>query len=72
MGRGVAYSRIGKYQKAILDLSKAIEINPEFASAYKYRSICYERKGNKRRAKEDYDKACELDELVCNGLLNLY
>ena len=35
----MAYSVIGNYDRAILDLTKTIEIKPDFASAYDTRGF---------------------------------
>lgn len=50
----------GDYDHAIVNLTKAIELNPNFAEAYNNRGIAYRKKGNHTCAIADYTKAIEL------------
>ncbi len=50
----------GEYEKAISDYSKAIEINPTYASAYGNRGYTYYLKRNMRKACSDFKEACLL------------
>lgn len=58
--RGEAYSRKGEYDRAILDCSRAIELNPNFAAAYYDRGLAYKNKGETSRATDDLNRAKEL------------
>jgi len=58
--RGVAYLDKGDYGRAIADLSKAIELKPDYADAYHDRGVAYRRKGDYDLAIADYSKAIEL------------
>jgi len=59
--RGVDNFKIGQYDQAISDFSKAIEINPRFAMAYNHRGIVYDSKGQYDKAISDYTKAIEIN-----------
>jgi tetratricopeptide (TPR) repeat protein len=39
--RGLAYEKRGQHDKAILEFTKAIEIDPTWAEPYVYRGIVY-------------------------------
>ncbi len=56
------YSIIGDYDRAITDLSQAIELNPNLAEAYKNRSLAYYRKGDIARAITDMEAAAQLSQ----------
>ena len=59
--RGIIYYCSGKYQKAIDNYTKAIELDPEFAFAYFNRGIAYTKSGEYQKAIDDYTKAIELN-----------
>ena len=60
--RGLIFASAKKqYDEAIADISKAIQINPEFARAYYSRGLVYDAKGNSQRAVIDYNRAIEID-----------
>src|SRR3990172_1827958 len=50
-----------QYEHAILDFSKAIEINPVYAEAYANRGVAYGNKGIYDKAISDFNKAIELN-----------
>jgi len=57
------------FAKAILDYTKAIEINPEYISAYKLRGDMYKAVGKNKEAEADRTKASSLEKLQrLNGL----
>ncbi len=60
--RGLAYKEKGKYDEAISDYSKALEINPRDAEAYYNRGIVYNRKGQYDEAISDFSKALEINQ----------
>ncbi|MEL6556446.1 MAG: tetratricopeptide repeat protein, partial [Cyanobacteria bacterium J06621_11] len=54
-------SEQGDYDRAIADYDKAIEINPDYVSAYFSRGIAWSKQEDYGRAIADYDKAIEID-----------
>jgi len=58
--RGTAYMLKGNFNQAILDLNKAIAIDPYIAEVYVDRGIAYQQEGNSSLALADYNKAWEL------------
>ena len=58
--RGLAYYNQGNVEKAIADLTIAIELDPAYAIAYYNRGFMFERLGDKENAEADYAKAKEL------------
>lgn len=50
-----------KYKEAIESYNKAIELNPRYADAYRYRGEAYDEMGEYDKALEDYNKACQLN-----------
>jgi len=59
--RGVAYAKLNKYEQAIKDYDRAIELNPALAEVYNNRGITYAELNKYDQAIEDYDKAIELN-----------
>jgi tetratricopeptide (TPR) repeat protein len=51
----------GQYDEAILDFSKALEINPTLFPPYSNRGLAYSKKGQFEQAISDYSKALEID-----------
>jgi tetratricopeptide (TPR) repeat protein len=51
---------MGEYDRAILDFTKAIEVDPKYASAYYYRGHIYHYNGEYEKAWEDIKKARSL------------
>ena len=60
MNRGLAYGNQGDIEQAIVDFTKAIEIDPQIASAYQYRAIAYYGLGRFGQAWADVRKAKSL------------
>jgi len=52
----------GEYEEAIVELSKAIELDPEYADAYYNRGLAYNRSGEVAKAISDYEKCIELSD----------
>jgi len=50
-----------QYEEAISDYTKAIELDPEKAIAYRLRSLAYAELGDNEAARQDLDKAMELN-----------
>lgn len=73
--RGFRASSEGHTQEAVKEYSKAIELDPSFASAYHNRGILYNNLGEQQKALDDYNKAIELDSSYAhayNGRGNVY
>ena len=58
---GFAYVNQGRYDRALQDLNKAIEIDPANAFAYNNRGILFKSRGLLDLAMQDFNKAIELD-----------
>lgn len=61
--RANTYFHAKNYEKSIEDISKAIEINPEYGIGYWQRAETYHKLGKYRAAIEDYDIAIKLKSL---------
>ena len=55
--RGRTYMKLKNYPEAIIDFSKAIELNPENSDAYFRRGKAYRKIGEKRNGLEDIRNA---------------
>jgi len=60
----------GEYGRAIVDLTKAIELNPQNAVYYNWRGEAYRAKGDCERAIADESKAIELNPLQAEYYIN--
>jgi len=58
--RGAAHYSDGRYDKAISDYSRFIEINPDYADSYYRRARAYEAKGRYEQAVSDYDECIRI------------
>lgn len=58
--RGLAYNKLGDYQKAIEDFDTALKINPSFFYTYVNRGIVYGKVGKFNEAIADFDSALRL------------
>jgi tetratricopeptide (TPR) repeat protein len=61
INRGDENLKNGEISLAIENFNKAIQLNPEFAAAYTFRSKAYSQIGKYEKAFEDNDKALELE-----------
>ena len=68
--RGLGYLRNKEYDKAIIDFSEAILINPKNAYAFDNRGDAWREKGNYDRALADYNEALSIDPTFASALLN--
>ena len=59
--KGADYSNGGKYQLAVDEYTKAIQLDPDYLFAYNNRGNAYIELGEYQTAIEDYDKAIQLD-----------
>jgi tetratricopeptide (TPR) repeat protein len=48
------------YQAAIVELDKAIELDPTLGNAFYYRHLCHKRLGDQMKADADYQRARQL------------
>ncbi|MFB6306470.1 MAG: hypothetical protein ABEH43_05705 [Flavobacteriales bacterium] len=68
--RAVAKNRLEKYDSALEDFEKAVELKPDYKKAYVQMAIIQMEKGKQRRARKNLDKAIELDTSYTHALLN--
>ena len=61
LNRGITYGEKGQLDQAILDFTKALEINPGLAEAYNSRGYAYQNKAQYDQAISDLNKALELN-----------
>ena len=59
--QGGTYADKEQWDEAIIEYSKAIELDPEFAPSYYCRGLAYHGKGDLDRAIADFDKAINLN-----------
>ena len=59
--RGITKYLSNDYKGAIVDFNKAIELNPEYTSAYNNRGFAKWELGDHKSAVEDYNKVEELN-----------
>jgi len=59
--RGDAYSNLRKYQPALADFDRALELDPNYTAAYLRRGNVYQELKEYRSALVDFDHALELD-----------
>jgi tetratricopeptide (TPR) repeat protein len=64
INRAWALSEMGQYDKAISDCNTVLTSNPDNALALNNRGLANHRKGELRKAGEDYKKACELNLVI--------
>jgi tetratricopeptide (TPR) repeat protein len=68
VNRAWAFNERALYDKAILDLNQALQINPGNAFVYSSRALIFQRQGDDRKAVSDYEKACQLGlEIACEN-----
>ena len=59
--RGLGYTDLKQYRRAIQDYNEAIRRNPKYVPAYSNRGIAYRRLKQYRRAIQDYSEAIRLN-----------
>jgi len=75
--RGIAYSRKGLQDQAILDFNSALKFNPDNQTTHSNRGTAFARKGLYEQAIADYNEALHQDSKDVNtyigrGLVNIY
>lgn len=65
--RGAALGKSGRYDDAIADFNRALQINPRFAQAYANRGLVYRLKGDDANALEDYNRALRVNPQYANA-----
>ncbi len=68
--RGLGYLRNKEYDKAIVDFSEAILVNPKNPFAFDNRGDAWREKGNYERALADYNEALAIEPTFTSALLN--
>ena len=66
------YVNIGEYDKAISLCEEILKNLPESADCYRFMGICYGEKGNKTKAKENFNRAKQLGDDTADGLMQKY
>ena len=66
--RGDAFSDTGQWDFAIADETKAIDLNPQDATAYNIRAWAYLKSGNVKQALADVNKALAIDPKLTDAL----
>lgn len=59
--RGIAYQRIGKFDRAVIDLDEAMRLNPNNAGLYLERGLAYQGRGDEKSAIADLTEAIGRD-----------
>jgi tetratricopeptide (TPR) repeat protein len=59
--RGATYQLLGEYDKALLDFTEAIRLDPEDAEVYFARAASERALGQMKKAQEDHDMGRYLD-----------
>jgi len=67
---GLAYEKLGQWDKAIASYTGAIQIRPKYTDAYSNRGIAYKNHGQLDKAIDDYSKAIALDPEYVKGYYN--
>lgn len=65
--RGAALGKAGRYDDAIADFNRALQINPRFAQAYANRGLVYRLKDDDANAVADYNRALQVNPEYANA-----
>jgi tetratricopeptide (TPR) repeat protein len=58
--RGMAYAEMGRYDEAIIDLTKTLKVEPNMRGALWGRGMSYMKSGKKMKGRQDIEKAAAL------------
>lgn len=70
----IYYQYLKEYDEALVSFDKAVKLNPRYYQAVYMRGLCYEAKGDVKRAKSEYSYAIQLNpdyKLAADGLNRL-
>ena len=70
LARGVALSIFSKYEESLLDINKAIQLNPDYADSFNQRGITSYKNKDLAQALIDFEKAIELDPTNAQAYFN--
>ena len=70
LNQGIDKTNQGNFEEALIDLEKAIEINPNNALIYFSKAVAYHNLNQLRAAYENYSKAIELDKRMVDAYYN--
>lgn len=59
--RAAAYHNLSKFQEALSDANKCIEIKPDWSKGYQRKAMAQQALGQMKEAIENYEKGVELD-----------
>jgi tetratricopeptide (TPR) repeat protein len=62
---------VGHLNEAIADYNRALELNNAFLSAYINRGTTYEKLGDMKDAKADFDRVLQIDPMNNAAIVNL-
>ncbi len=68
--RGVTYDKLDRYEEAVEDYSRAIELDPTFVYAYNNRGATYERLRKYDRSLDDYTNAIQHNPELAHAFYN--
>lgn len=68
--RGILYTKMKRYNKALKDFKKVIQLNPSYAEVYNHRGILNFSIGNYQLALVDYNLAVSLDKEYAKAYYN--
>ena len=61
LNRGATYYRLGRFEEALVDYNRSIQLDPAFVKAYSNRGNTYSSLGRYEEALADYNQALQLD-----------
>jgi tetratricopeptide (TPR) repeat protein len=68
--RGVTYANLGRYDEALADHTRAIDLDPAYATAYSNRGLTYKNLGRYDEALADFTRAIERDPAYATAYYN--
>ncbi|MBO7237840.1 MAG: tetratricopeptide repeat protein, partial [Elusimicrobiaceae bacterium] len=69
--RGLVYEELAKWDEALADYNKTIELSPQWPIAYNNRGYVYLKQGKYAQAKADFETALKLDDSLPTPYINL-